>query len=330
MPKFNRDKFIGVGAGLLSEASKTTKTVDNSIMEIVYKDRCDLTPSKENRYSIEKIRELADTIKITGRLQQPIVYLDPPLPDGTYEIIAGHRRYEALGILMNEVDPKYAENIPCTPVTLDIVDLPISDESKKKFLIISTNIDNRDKSDRDIMNEYQTQKEIYTEAKRNGYKLTDKMRNILAKDLNISPAQVGKIDYISKHAIDPVKEAIQEEHLSITDADRIAHMSKDDQQRVIEDIKEQVMQSNAEDPAQTKKEVKKAIRPKIIDTLEEDSYTVSNDDINKIYSKLKPIEDNIGKDTVILDKSGYAKYLSSMEKIQKEMDKLNKLLKFNN
>lgn len=329
MPKFNREKFANIGAGLLSEASKTSKAVNNDVMEIVYKDRCDLTPSKENRYSIEKIRELADTIKITGRLQQPIIYLEPPLPDGTYEIIAGHRRYEALGILANEVDPKYAENIPCTPVTLDIVDLPISEESKKRFLIISTNIDNRDKSDKDIMNEYQIQKEIYTEAKKNGYKLTDKMRNILAKDLNISPAQVGKIDYISKHAIDPVKEAIQDEHLTIADADRIAHMAAEEQKRVIEEIQEQVSQTSTVDPAQTKKEVKKAIKPKIVDTLEDDSYTIPNEDIREIYSKLQPIQKNIDS-TVILDKNSYAKYLSSMEKIKKEMDKLDKLLKSNN
>lgn len=329
MPKFNRDKFANIGAGLLSEASKTTKAVNNDVMEIVYKDRCDLTPSNENKYSIEKIRELADTIKITGRLQQPIIYLEPPLPDGTYEIIAGHRRYEALGILASEVDPKFAENIPCTPVTLDIVDLPISEESKKRFLIISTNIDNRDKSDKDIMNEYLIQKDIYTEAKKNGYKLTDKMRNILAKDLNISPAQVGKIDYISKHAIDPVKAAIQDEHLTIADADRIAHMASEEQKRVIEEIQEQVSHTNTKDPIQTKKEVKKAIKPKIVDTLEDDSYTIQNDDIREIYSKLQPIQKNINS-TVILDKNNYAKYLSSMEKIKKEMDKLDKLLKSNN
>lgn len=329
MPKFNRDKFANIGAGLLSEASKTTKTVNNDVMEIVYKDRCDLTPSNENKYSIEKIRELADTIKITGRLQQPIIYLEPPLPNGTYEIIAGHRRYEALGILASEVDPKFAENIPCTPVTLDIVDLPISEESKKRFLIISTNIDNRDKSDKDIMNEYLIQKEIYTEAKKNGYKLTDKMRNILAKDLNISPAQVGKIDYISKHAIDPVKAAIQDEYLTIADADRIAHMATEEQERVIEEIQDQVSQNSTKDSVQTKKEVKKAIRPKIVDTLEDDSYTIQNDDIREIYSKLQPIQKNINS-TVILDKNNYAKYLSSLEKIKKEMDKLDKLLKSNN
>lgn len=328
MAKFNTDRFK-VAGGLLNDVSKQAATPRPEEMQIVYKSIQELVPHKENNYSLSSIQELADNIKIVGRIQQPIVYLDPPLEDGRNKIIAGHRRYEAYLLLKKEND-KWGDNIPCTPVTLDHVQLPISDESKEKYLILTTNIDNRNKTDADILFEFREQKAIYEEAKENGFVLTGKMRHLLAKDLNLSPAQVGKIEYIEKNASDPVKEALSENDITIAQANEIAHKTVEEQQEIITKIKEVNTSSTDGTSSGTeqtpKSEVQKVIKPKIIDNLDQDHYDVNfADQISDITKDLDDLKKYNVVDT--LSKKDYAKFLTTKEKIKEQVKKLEQMIK---
>lgn len=326
MGKFNANKFKLAG-GVLNDASKQVAPKPDEMI-IKYKSIEEIVPHVENKYSLSSIQELADNIRTVGRIQQPIIYLDPPMEDGRNKIIAGHRRYEAYKLLSNE-DPKWGNSIPCTPITLDHVKLPISDESKERYLILTTNIDNRNKTDADVLFEYREQKSIYEEAKRNGYMLTGKMRHIIANDLGLSAAQIGKIEYLEKHAAEPVKEALTQNHISIANANQIAHKPEEEQRQIIEKVNETVnnttsdnLDSNIPD---TKKEVQKAIKTKIIDTLDKDYYDVNLKDqfstIEKEFDELK----NTSKNPSI-SKKDYAKLLTAEEKILDQINKLKKLV----
>lgn len=328
MAKFNTERFK-VGGALLNEVSKQAAAPRPEEMEIVYKSIQDLVPHKENNYSLSSIQELADNIKIVGRIQQPIVYLDPPLEDGRNKIIAGHRRYEAYLLLAKE-NAKWGDNIPCTPVTLDHVQLPISDESKEKYLILTTNIDNRNKTDGDILFEFREQKAIYEEAKENGFVLTGKMRHLLAKDLKLSPAQVGKIEYIEKNASEQVKEALSENDITIAQANDIAHKTVEEQEEIITKIKEVNIPSTdgtSSGAEQTpKSEVQKVIKPKIIDGLDQDHYNVNfADQISDIAKDLDDLKKYNVVDT--LSKKEYAKFLTTKEKIKEQVKKLEEMIK---
>lgn len=335
MAKFNKDRFQ-VAGGMLNEVSKQV-TPRLEEMKIVYKSTQQLTPHKKNNYSLSSIEELADNIKTVGRIQQPIVYLDPPLPDGTNKIIAGHRRYAAYQLLEKE-DAAWGENIPCTPVTLDHVKLPISDESKERYLILTTNIDNRNKTDADVMFEYREQKAIYEEAKRNGYALTGKMRHIIADDLGISIAQVGKFEYVEKHATPEVKEALTQNHLNIAQANEIAHKTVEEQHEIVSKINDAVNNASPDnaspetpapetDKSDVKKEVNKAIKPKIIDDLDQDFYDVNfNDQLMDIKKKLDGIEE-IAATSSSLSKRNYAKLLTTKDKIIDQVKKLEQMIK---
>lgn len=330
MAKFNINRFQTAG-GLLNEFSKqATQKLDE--MVIVYKSIDELVPNKQNKYSIQSIQELADNIKTVGRIQQPIVYLDPPLEDERNKIIAGHRRYEAYCLLVKE-DPKWGENIPCTPVTIEHVNMPISDESKERYLILTTNIDNRNKTDADTMLEYREQKAIYEEAKKNGYALTGKMRHIISNDLGLSQAQVGKYEYVEKNAIEPVKEALMSNNLNISQANEIAHKAVEEQHEIVSKINDVVNNSSPELPASDadkpdiKREVKKAIKPKIIDNLEQDFYTVNlSDQINEIKNRFNDL-DQISDSSPSLSKKNYAKLLVTKENIIEQVEKLEKMIK---
>lgn len=330
MSKFNPDRFK-VAGGMLNEVSKQSAAPKLDEMQIVYKSIQELVPHKKNTYSISSIEELADNIKTVGRIHQPIVYLDPPLNDNRNKIIAGHRRYEAYLLLAKE-DPKWGENIPCTPVTLDHVQLPISDESKERYLILTTNIDNRNKTDADVMFEYREQKEIYEEAKRNGYSLTGKMRHIIAKDLGISIAQVGKLDYVEKHATPEVKEALTNNSLNISQANDLAHKTVEEQQEIVSKINDTVNTSPETQDTDTgkpdvRREVNRAIKPKIIDDLDQDFYDVNfNDQLEDIKKELVVL-DEIATTTSSLSKKNYAKLLTTKDKIIDQVKKFEKMIK---
>lgn len=337
MAKFNKDRFQA-GAGLLSEISKNITTPQEEEMVIVYKNRHELVPNPLNNYSLQEIDKLADSIRVAGRVRQPIIYLDPPQPDGTYRIISGHRRWNALGLLEAE-DPHWADNVPCTPVTLDQVKLPISDASKEMYLIIDNNSSNREKTDADIYNEYKEQKEIFLEAKKNGYSLTGKMRDIIAKEIGLSSAQVGKIEYTEKHAVPAVKDALAKNIIGIADATHLAHQKEEEQRRIMDKVRQkaahlpiednkasesEIFQKQEPDPeTSARKEIKKTIRPKIIDSLTENSYQLSMNDIEEITEEVSRISSYA--DTV-LPKNTYAKLLESRKKIMKELQKIEKIL----
>lgn len=323
MPKFNSERFK-VGGGLLNEASKKTAPKLEE-MVIVYKSLQELIPNDKNKYTIDGIQELADNIRTVGRIQQPIIYLDPPLEDGRNKIIAGHRRYFASELLSKE-QSKWGETIPCTPVTLDQVQLPISDESKEEYLILTTNIDNRNKTSADLVLEYRQQKAIYEEAKENGYVLTGKMRNIIAKDLGISPAQAGKIEYIESHATDPVKDAVEKNILDISDADKISHKATEEQHKIIDNINDIINNSDNKEDKEVKKEIKKTVNKKIIDDLDEDFYTVDNNQlISEIKEEFTALE-NLTEATASLNKKDYAKLLAAKEKLIEQIRKVEQLI----
>lgn len=337
MSKFNKNKFVGAGAGLLSEISSQQSTGRSDDMVIFYRSWSELVPHEENKFSQEELMERVDSIRTAGRLLQPISYLDIQLPDGTYKIISGHTRHEALRIL-GEEDPKWLENIPCTPITTATITLPISEESKEKLLIRLAN-DYRTKTDADRLMEYRENKEMYMELKRNGYKLSDKMRNLLADDLKVSSAQVGKIDYIEKHAVPEVIKALENNHMSITEADQVAHMKEEDQKEVASHFMNPPVQDNANSGAKGEnvpdqinngqapnvKDILKDKKPKLIDSLTEDSYTIKDSELQDVIEQISPLSEKTQNDIIVLDRKGYAKYLTAKEKISHELEKIKVL-----
>lgn len=79
--------------------------MDKVLMIDIYK----LNPNKKNRKIDEaKVKEYAESIRIAGLLQYPIVQSNQ---DGSYTILAGHHRIRAYYMLAKE-DPKYLQ-IPC-------------------------------------------------------------------------------------------------------------------------------------------------------------------------------------------------------------------------
>lgn len=297
MGKFNMAS-MGLGEGMLNQYSQNLK----QNFETVNIDINEIEENENNKYSITNIDELVEAIRTVGGLEQNLEVMKTP--NGKYKLLTGHRRLKALHILADE-DKKY-QYAPCKVTTLDSVNLPVSDLSKEKYLINITNSTQRDMTDADKYNQYQDLREVYTEARNNGFVLSEKMRVLIANDMKVSPAQVGKMDYINNNATDELKEQLTNNEVSIAAANEIAHLDETEQSK----------------KATQKKE-------RIIDTLDQDFYPLDLaifNDMSRTYAALNVKLSKESKSDRELSKKEYAKVLKCKENILKELDKLKNII----
>lgn len=317
MAKFNMNT-LGVGGGLLNQVSQELKEG----FEIEYLRLDDLTPNEQNKYSMENIEDLAESI-LTAGLKQNLDVIR--MNNGKCKIVTGHRRYAALKLLVSQGHEKF-NLAPCTVSRLDSVKLPVSDENKELYLINVTNAEARKDTVADIYNQFLDYHKIYTDAKNNGYQLNDKMRNLIATDMSLSPAQVAKMYYISSHGSDELLQAISENKVTIAQANEIAHAPEKLQKTLIPVNENE--SSNDNNDAEKDEKSEKAQKPKIIDTLKHSNYIINEQEIRDIQKQYQSLATSV-KDTINLDKKDYAKLLTSREKIMLELKKIEALVEKN-
>jgi len=317
MAKFNMNT-LGVGGGLLNQVSQELKEG----FEIEYIKLDDLTPNEQNKYSMENIEDLAESI-LTAGLKQNLDVIR--MNNGKCKIVTGHRRYAALKLLVSQGHEKF-NLAPCTVSILDSVKLPVSDENKELYLINVTNAEARKDTVADIYNQFLDYHKIYTDAKNNGYQLNDKMRNLIATDMSLSPAQVAKMYYISSHGSDELLQAISENKVTIAQANEIAHAPEELQKTLIPDNENE--SSNDDNDAEKDEKTEKDKKPKIIDTLKHSNYIINEQEIRDIQKQYQSLATSV-QDTINLNKKDYAKLLTSREKIMLELKKIEALVEKN-
>ena len=107
------------------------------------------------------------------------------------------------------------------------------------------NATQRKYSDADTMREYEELTRIFKELEAAGKPVKGRIRDRIADALNVSPAQVGKLDNIKHNAIPDVEQAVKSGDMSISTANEVAKLTPEKQQKII-----------SEKPQITHKEVK--------------------------------------------------------------------------
>lgn len=183
-----------------------------------------IKPSLENFYSLSELEMLADDIERQG-LKHNLVVVEDINEPGTFFIKSGHRRYNAIKLLVDEgrYSSKY---VPC------LVD---GTKSKPETVLdlIMLNATTRVMTDAEIFKQYEVLKETIEELKASGVKVKGRLREKVAEMLNVSPAQVGKIENIKHNAVDEVIEAVEAGELSIATADSIAKLPEEKQEEIL-------------------------------------------------------------------------------------------------
>lgn len=248
----------------------------------------DIQPNKDNFYEMTEIEELAEDIERQGLMS---VLVATAAENGKYKLISGHRRLAAIKLLISEGRRK-STTVPC------YVKGEKSDEETQLDLIM-LNATQRTYTSADTMREYEELERIFKALEEAGKPVKGKMRNNIAKVLNVSPAQIAKIDNIKHNAIPDVEQAVKSGDMSISTANEVAKLAPEQQRDIIEnkpDIShKEVKEIQKKSPSKLKKEKAIPLPASEAENTDDenegaedcltDGYTPDNDDEVEIVSE---------------------------------------------
>lgn len=169
-----------------------------------------LIPNENNTYSMNHLEDLADNIQDFGLLQNLVA---KPLPDSDmYVLIAGHRRREAIRILVEERGLTEFEMIDTNLLSED------EDQNISLIKLHATNLLARDLSSYEKVTAVSELKNLIQQAKNDGFPIKGKMRDLIADEVGLSPTQVQKMLTVDAKADDSTREALKDGSLSLEKA----------------------------------------------------------------------------------------------------------------
>lgn len=277
---------VSIASGIKAAADDSFK--DNIRMIDIEK----VIPSSDNFYSLNEIELLADDIERQGLKHNLVVYENEKNP-GTYVIKSGHRRFAAIKFLAdsNRYNSKF---VPC------LIDCAKS-KSENILDLIMLNATTRVMSDAELFEQYEILRITLEELKSEGKKIGGRIRENIAAVLDISPAQVGKIENIKHNAVSEIQTAVENGEMSIAVADKVAKLSEENQKKLISDkdlsaIKSSdiIKQKSSKNSVSEKKEIKKIsenfddIKKNLLSCSEEFTANIFNsEDVDSIRSHVK-------------------------------------------
>lgn len=219
-----------------------------------------IIPNDNNFYEMTEIEELAEDIERQGLMSVLVVTED----SGEYRLLSGHRRLAAVKLLIDEGRRK-STTVPCY-----IKSAKSEDETQLDLIML--NATQRKYSDSDTMREYEELDRIFKAMEQAGKPVKGKIRNNIARVLNVSPAQIGKIDNIKHNAIPDVEQAVKSGEMSISTANEVAKLNPEQQKEIIEskpdithkEVKE-IQKSSPKPSKPKKKEPEKVAPPPVTD-----------------------------------------------------------------
>lgn len=236
----NQEEKVQVGAGLLSEVSKSqvAKTIN------VPRHMIDKNPN--NKYSIRGITSLANSIR-DYTLVEPLHVSRKP--DGRYLLLGGERRLSAIDRLIADKEVSdWTEDtlIPCVERGTELIKLPLSEENKERYAIVITNKESRKYTDSDMYIEIQLWKDIIDDLRTKGIEYIDgsdedgeenririqgeTTRDILTKTTGLSRGQVNKFEKVDKRGSDALKDALLNNDISVSVAAKAVDDLNEDEQ----------------------------------------------------------------------------------------------------
>lgn len=240
-------KKFSISEGLLNQVSKNVKTIEEleakDNFKVEYIDIKNIKRNEKNFYDIVNIDELAEDIKMNGLNHNLVVR---KLDDNNYELISGERRYTALSKLVKEGNKIFAL-VPCKVIEANDIDAEI--------ILIQANAQTRELTEKEKLEQINKLTALYKTKKANGEKVPGRIRDIIAKDLNLSPTQVGRYERVNNNLIPELKTLLEEGNLTIANASEFASLSEENQKVILELINNQI-KLNKEEAIKLKNDLK--------------------------------------------------------------------------
>ena len=197
----------------LSEVLRDVSAQDTGRDVISYLPYASLIPDPKNGYSMDGIEDLARNIELVG-LQQPPRVKD--LGAGHYGLISGHRRYAAIGQILQRDPGAFANGVPC------IIDRTDGSVALRELQLILGNADNRNKTPADLLRDVNGLADCLRRLEAEGYHFPGRHREWISKMIGLSKTQIGRLQAIGKHLAPSLLEHFNTGELGITAAYRLS------------------------------------------------------------------------------------------------------------
>ncbi len=149
---------------------------------------------------------------------------------GYYEIISGERRYQACKLLYESGNQEF-KTLPCK------VEALTENKAISELKLLYANAAARELTDYEKTYQAGRIKEILQALKKDGYKFQGRMREIVADMLDVSPAQMGRMESINKNLSPEFKEEFKAGNIGITTAYELSGQSEAEQAATLEAYK---------------------------------------------------------------------------------------------
>lgn len=178
-------------------------------MQVTYIPLSKLIVNERNFFVVEDVQELADNIKLHG-LDNPLTVRE--IGDGTYRIVAGHRRRKALELLGCKAAPCIVKNY--------------DGEDSELVALIQSNLTSRELTYYEKMEAVIRLEKALRSMKERGVELPGRLRDHLAEQAGESTSAVHRMTYIHKKLSPALLDAVRREQIGESVADELAHSPK--------------------------------------------------------------------------------------------------------
>lgn len=205
------------------------RTVDIPIAKIYRNDM--------NDYSLEDIRQLADSIAVQGLLSSLAVVHDP-LPGGTleYRLISGERRWLALQLLVSEGHTEFLK------ATCQVLQKGSRNQECVALILANTQ---RNKTPADRVFEYETLKRTLEQMRENGETLMGvdlskgRIREHIGRILGECDGTLAALEKISNGLTSELRQELDTGNMGFTAAKKAAALPKQAQKELLEEARQQ-------------------------------------------------------------------------------------------
>ena len=224
-------KKFSIGRDKSNEKSLAEKAdiLDNkSDFDLRFIEIDKIVPNPNNFYELNGIKELSENIKEFGLNQNLEVVEIHDNGEKKYRLIGGHRRYEAIKLLLNDGDDRF-KKVPCK------VNRSLN-EIEEQLRLIKSNSDTRELTPQEKREQMKQLIELYKKKQEiTGEKINIKKEVAVAS--GTYPKTVERYDNINNRLIDELKEYFDSSKITFTDAYNFATLTEDAQLAILDLLK---------------------------------------------------------------------------------------------
>lgn len=179
-------------AETFGDALRTPVPESGTISKIPY---ADLRVDPTNGYSMDGLDDLARGIELVGLREPLVVYPDPDEP-GCYRIESGHRRYAAIGNVMEARPELFSDGVPC------IVDATAVSPAMQELRLLMGNAGNRKMTQADELQQAERTSNCIRLLEDEGYEFPGRHRDWVSKISGMSRSKLSRLEAIKNNMVE--------------------------------------------------------------------------------------------------------------------------------